>query len=144
MDYNAILEKAAAYTQKFVDAAIPVAKQAYEIGLMTLQIDAAGDFVIAIVLCIISYTLFRLLFAHKARCQAAADLANEKRGYVYRSWDDFSGFDNFGLGLCVMLSLIPAVVSLIVWLNIWLYVKLFKPELWLAKQAIDAVINAVK
>jgi hypothetical protein len=35
------------YTKQFVDALTPIAKKAYDVGLVTLQIDAAASFVYA-------------------------------------------------------------------------------------------------
>lgn len=123
MDTGEILSQVAAYTQKFVDAAIPVAKQAYEIGLLTIRIDALQVLILAFVLS----ALFSILiwkFYTKVR-------------------PNISSSDRTPLTVCAFL----VYTCVMIWpilqvLNIWLWVQLLKPELWLAKQAITAVLNA--
>lgn len=144
MDYSAILGQATAYVQKFIDAAIPVAKQAYEIGLLTLQIDALSILVPALLGLIVSGIV---LWKCKSIWRNAKKLAKENKVRDY--WGKLdpakaAGLAADGMGLAVtgLAALIVFVVSTVHLCNMWLWVKLFKPELWLAKQAIEAVLNA--
>lgn len=130
MDYSQLVSQAAAYTEKFINAAIPVAKQAYEIGLLTLQIDAVQGIVLGMVFAVLSLYLFNKskMFYKKAR-----EIGSERN-------PDFDM--SAGRVITAVFAFISLLISLTQLLDVWLWVKLFKPELWLAKQAIAAVLNA--
>jgi len=145
MDTGEILSQVAAYTQKFVDAAIPVAKQAYEIGLLTLRIDALQTIIPSLLVMIFSIVIFCKC---KKTYKNAMAIAKEKK--IMSRWEDSYDWakagciplDGGAVGIPWIFSLAGIVVPLILLCNIWLWVQLFKPELWLAKQAITAVLNA--
>lgn len=145
MDYSEILSKTGEYLTKFVDAAIPVAKQAYEIGLLTIRIDAAQTLIPPILVLIISILVFRKCL--KVYKDAKA-VAIEKR--IMSRWGDSYDWAKAGhismeggaVAIPWFFSCVGVVVSVIIMCNIWLWIQLFKPELWLAKQAINAVLSA--
>jgi heme/copper-type cytochrome/quinol oxidase subunit 2 len=124
MDYSTILGQATAYVQKFIDAAIPVAKQAYEIGLMTLQIDALSVLIPAFMLVLVLTWAFSYWY-RKIRPNIESCMDIELNWVL--------------VGSAYMIGMVWPVVQIF---NMWLWIKLFKPELWLAKQAISAVLNA--
>lgn len=87
MDTNQILTQAQAYLSKFIDAAVPVAKQAYEIGLLTIQIDALQTILGAILIAVASFVLLRFLRKSKAKSFAQAKaVAKDKFNYFQNSW----------------------------------------------------------
>ena len=153
MDTNQILTQAQVYLGKFIDAAVPVAKQAYEIGLLTIQIDALQTILGAVLIAVASFVLLRFLRNSKAKSfvqakAVAKDKFNyEKESvqieYATKNWTTYSVFDAFGWGLSHVPSLFGILLSTVMLCNIWLWVKLFKPELWLAKQAIVAATQAL-
>ena len=122
MDYNLILQKVSEFTDKFITAAMPVAKKAYEIGLLTLQIDALSVLVPALIVLLASgYVWYKVV----------KFLKNSN------AWDSYPQIV-IPMG---MVGWIPPAWSAITLLNIWIWVKLFKPELWLAHQAIETVLH---
>lgn len=125
MDYSKLMEQAAAYTQKFVDAAMPVAQKAYEIGLLTIQIDALQSIVLSIVGFIWCYVFYKLV-----KISIKKDWTSEVAIPMYV----LGGLSTVGTTIC----------SVVTFFNIWIWVALFKPELWLAKQAIEKVLEVAK
>lgn len=114
--------KALEVTKNLIDAATPVAKQAYEIGLMTLQVDALASLVPALLVFIASVVLFVYLI----------------KAVLADYYLPFEGGPHF-FGICV--SVISAGITLVWLFDIWLWVKLFKPELWLVHQAIEKLVK---
>ena len=153
MDTNQILTQAQAYLGKFIDAAVPVAKQAYEIGLLTIQIDALQTILGAVLIAVASFVLLRFLRNSKAKSfvqakAVAKDKFNyEKESvqieYATKNWTTYSELVLSNWGLSHVPSLFGILLSTVMLCNIWLWVKLFKPELWLAKQAIVAATQAL-
>lgn len=144
MDYSEILSKTGEYLTKFVDAAIPVAKQAYEIGLLTIRVDAAQTLIPTILVLVISILVFRKCL--KVYKDAKA-VAVEKKIMDYwgdPAWVKAGNIPMDGAAVCIpwVLSCLGIVISAGIMCNIWLWIQLFKPELWLAKQAINAVLSA--
>lgn len=125
MDYSKLMEQAAAYTQKFVDAAMPVAQKAYEIGLLTIQIDALQSIVLSIVGFIWCYVFYKLV-----------------KTSIRNNWAPEIAVPMYVLGGLVTIG--STASSVVTFFNIWLWVALFKPELWLAKQAIEKVLEVAK
>lgn len=143
-DYGAVLDKVAGYMGRFVDAALPIAKQAYEIGLLTLQIDAAAVIVPLILLLIGAvFVVCHVGQAIKA-AQAKAARTNEQlnlSGYYARGISNFLPADGVLHVFVFLVSACLSFVALYHLLNVWLWVKLVKPELWLAHQAIEKLIR---
>lgn len=118
------INAAMAAIQKFIEAATPVAIKAYEIGLMTLQVDAASQLIPALLVCPFMIWLTYRIYKW--------DILEKKTAH------EISGiFTCFGGASCVGLFIWQATVLL----NIWLWVKLFKPELWLVHAAIEKVMK---
>ena len=153
MDTNQILTQAQEYLNKFVDAAVPIAKQAYEIGLLTIRIDALQTILWAVCIAVPSFMLILFLRKSKAKSFAQAKaVAKDKFNYekesaqieyATKNWTDYSVFGAFEWGLSHVPALLGILLSTIMLCNIWLWIKLFKPELWLAKQAIMAATEAL-
>lgn len=144
-----ILEQAAAYTEKFVQAAIPVAKKAYEIGLLTLQIDALQTIVpCVLVLILSSVIIWKCIRTYQNAMKLAIEKKIKKTTYTYidndYDWVKAGNIPLDGAIVCIpgFCALIGMIVSFVLMCDVWLWIKLFKPELWLAKQAITAVLNA--
>jgi hypothetical protein len=119
------------YTKQFIDAAMPVAKQAYEIGLLTLRIDAIGIFVnatlSALCICLLIFFVYKV---YKWDMQ------------VHKPDDMNKGmFTLFGGAVSFILSLVLFFASAHNLFNVWLWTKLFAPELWLAHQAIEKILK---
>jgi hypothetical protein len=125
MEFKENLDLVVDYTKKFIDTVTPVAKQAYEIGLMTLQIDAAQSLILGAI-----SVAFLVFFIRKM---------NGK----YKSEDDLfddpmAPFYVVGGGILGVASIVGAFTTI---LNVWVWVKLIRPELWLAHQAIEKLLK---
>lgn len=114
------LDKAVVYTKQFIEAITPIAKQAYEMGLVTLQIDALQTILISFVL--LGAGLFGLRRVRKGWAEKSTDLRT-----VY--------------GLVGIVSSTAVVAGMLKLLNLWIWAKLFYPQLWLAHQAIEKLMR---
>lgn len=147
METEDLISKAAEYTEKFVNAAVPVAKKAYEIGLLTIQIDAIQTIIGCLLAIIVSFFLFRLVRNVKKEAVVkfkayAEKYKNDDLAMRNKDWTNFApGWDGGCLFLVTFLSLIPGVTGIIRMCDIWLWVKLSHPDLWLAWQAIEKVLE---
>lgn len=144
-----MLDKAVEYTKQFIDAAMPVAKQAYEIGLLTLRIDAIQSLVVIFAILITSITLLIVLGRQLNDAVNKARVKDKERGDSYSSpikyeettfsyYLPLDGIVHVGLLIISTIALFPSLIGLF---NIWLWVKLFSPDLWLAHIAILKIIN---
>lgn len=141
-----ILDKAVEYTKQFINAATPVVKQAYEIGLVTLQIDAIQALVYCFIGLFIAIGLLIFIIKAIKKASALALLANKDGGkrknqYCADDYSDYLAGDGVPHVLSGLISLIIGLSGLINVLNVWLWVKLFQPDLWLAHMAIQKIIN---
>lgn len=122
-----LLDKVVTYTKQFYEAALPVAKKAYEIGLLTLQIDAIASLTyaaLAMVGCgLLTYLWYRL-FKYDVSLKSNAMNKGLATGVGFLCWVFGGGF-LFLKWACDLFS-------------VWLWVKLFHPDLWLAHMAIEA------
>lgn len=153
MDTNQILTQAQEYLGKFIDAAVPVAKQAYEIGLLTIRIDALQTIMIGLVIGVVSILMLRWLHSVRIKAMSFAKQVNKERypnssetnqlDVAKREWTKYTFFDEPGYFASHLPAFVGLAISAYMLCNIWLWVKLFKPELWLAKQAIMAATEAL-
>jgi len=142
---SATLDKIVEYTKQFIDATTPIAKQAYDIGLLTLRVDAAGAIIFtAVVLAASAFGLKRFLRAVRNAAEYA-DKANKRQEGFVKRWSMLHDTANdhlpmfwFPVGI---VSSIAGALSLATLLNIWLWVKLFAPQLWLAHKAVEKLVN---
>ena len=119
-----VIELAAGYTKQIVDALTPIAKQGYEIGLLTLQIDAARDLLIGLLFIPVAYFSCKMAIKHY-----------RKSGEVL-SFDE--AFSFFSWGVAAPLTVVTFAVY---FMDVWTWVKLFNPELWLAHEAVSKILN---
>jgi hypothetical protein len=137
-----VVELAVGYTKQIVEALTPIAKQAYEIGLLTLQVDAAAILVPTIIALIVA-----ILIAKKAwqKIGAAVETSrlpeNKKSGWPENTFSHHLTADGVPHVLAVLVSAIVVCVSALQLLSVWLWVKLFSPELWLAHQAVEKLLK---
>lgn len=119
------------YTKKFIDAATPVAKQAYEIGLMTLQIDALAT----LIPCFLVFVAW-IIGTYYWQKSLRTSLKREEES----SYPDL-GSVWFAYGMPYFVTTVAALMAIANVFSVWLWVKLFKPELWLAHEAIEKLVR---
>lgn len=141
MEVKENLDLVLAYTKQFIEAATSIAKQAYEIGLLTLRIDAAHSILLNVAGVIAVILIIRLIWTDWNRAQAKAALPENARSI----WTNSAGEHMIGMGFPhVIVSIFACVIgfiSTIGLLNIWTWTKLFAPELWLAHQAVEKLLR---
>jgi hypothetical protein len=135
------LDKAVTYTKQFIDAAMPVAKQAYEIGLITLRIDAAQAIVFCLLLTVFATLGIKRVRADYTAAKARAALPENKSDVWKRDASDHMPLDGFLHSIVSIICLVTGICAAFNLLSVWLWVKLFAPELWLARQAIAKIID---
>lgn len=131
MELKENLDVVIEYTKQFIDTVTPAAKQAYEVGLLTLQIDAVGQLVAALiawfVVAMVFYVVYRI---YKWDFDPKNDV------------DPDQGYTTFLAGCG---GLLISGVSLLSWgtnlFSVWVWVKLLRPELWLAHQALEKILK---
>lgn len=139
---NEYVNAAMVMIQKLIAVATPVAKQAYEISLLTLQIDTIQDVLTLLTGVIIGAILLGTLrrYVNTSKAEAAAhNIANTS--YRQREWLYYTPLDMPGYVCIWLLCAIPSIIGLLGMLNIWLWVKLFRPELWLVHMAIEKLVK---
>lgn len=136
------LDKAVEYTKQFIEAAMPVAKKAYEIGLMTLRIDAVQSLVFAVALLTFAILVGRKIRRDWVEAKRIAKSPDERgRGYNVDKPSSHLPADGFFHLIGTLAAASSFAISMIDILNIWLWVKLFAPELWLAHRAIEKLVG---
>lgn len=158
---NEYVNQAMAMMQKVIAAATPIAAKAWEISMLTLQIDALATmvpFILLIVGSVVAVVLLRRyraqeLLKYEQACKALEERnalklelakANGMRYYDPErqpSHREYSSFDGMGLVLTWMAALTPGIIGVAALCNVWLWVKLFQPELWLAHAAIEKLVK---
>jgi hypothetical protein len=136
-----VVELAVGYTKQMVEALTPIAKQAYEIGLVTLQIDAAQVLCYSVLILGLSAATLWKIRAIWMQAQAKAALPNNKGDWYTRHPTDHmvgDGVPHFMIGGFAILASSMAIIKLV---SIWAWVKLFSPELWLAHQAVEKLLK---
>jgi hypothetical protein len=135
------LDKAVEYTKQFIEAAMPIAKRAYEIGLLTLRIDAVQVIVSATAFLALGLLVARRVRSDWIKAKALAASPENKQSYTSQHISDHlpgDGMLHFFAMVGSMFAIGGACIGLF---NIWLWVKLVSPELWLAHRAIEKVLN---
>lgn len=125
------------YTKKFIEAATPIAKQAYEIGVMTLRIDAISTVVTCVFFLLVAFFVSRKIAADWTTARAL----HEKQKSGFRDVTDYLpalGIPHFIGSLVVGATVFITALNLF---NVWLWVKLFSPELWLAHMAVQKIVG---
>lgn len=129
---NEYVNATMAMIQKLIAVATPVAKQAYEISLLTLQIDAGAALFKALLFVLFGF--FTLCFSYRAIQWDL--LKNEKEEVVPQGMVAvFLG------GSAGIVGIACICVNISTLLSIWLWVKLFRPELWLVHMAIEKLVK---
>jgi hypothetical protein len=141
---EALTSKALEATKTLIDAATPIAKQAYEIGLTVIRIDALSTLLFSIVLgASAAWGLIKIIGIFREAMRLAKEY-NDGPDRAYRSRrraDDYLTGLGVGEGFVGLVMLIVVIGASTQLLNIWLWVKLFSPELWLARQAVSKVLG---
>lgn len=120
------LDKAVEYTKQFIEAATPIAKRAYDIGLVTLRIDAAQSIVFAVAMLIAAIFIVRRVRSDWSKAEAA---------------DEYLPADGVPHVLASIFAAIGGIYGVAAILNVWLWMKLVSPELWLAHRAIEKIVG---
>lgn len=100
-------------------------QDAIDLGLATVQVTGVAalfEGLVAIIIGVAFFSAFRWCFN---RCNAK-----------YKDYEPIQYFGAFGAGVGFIIS---AGVTLSIFFNIWNYVAIVKPEIWLAKKTIDKV-----
>lgn len=129
------------YTKQFIDAAMPVAQQAYEIGLLTLRIDAAQSVVWALLGVGVALLVGRKIKADFAAAKAKANLPENKENVWRRDATDHMPADGFFHILAGIFAAVGGIIGAIGIVNVWTWVKLIAPQIWLAHQAIEKLVK---
>jgi hypothetical protein len=135
------IDIAVEYTKQFVETLTPIAKQAYEIGLLTLRIDAAQAIVFAVIFLTVELLILGRIKADFARARTLAALPENAADVWRKDATDHligDGFPHFVIGL---LSIVVACGALLSLANVWLWTKLIAPDLWLAHMAIEKILK---
>ena len=161
-----VVELAVGYTKQIVEALTPIAKQAYEIGLVTIQVDAAAEIITAFLIFaltgFVSYKFFkseRKADTEKQQwCFTQAQAEERRRGEgkppqnpeystIYltnpKDWRwrcPMDGANEFKVGIAIACAVV-CIASLVILCKVWLWVKLFSPDLWLAHQAVEKLLK---
>jgi hypothetical protein len=122
-----VVELAVGYTKQIVEALTPLAKQAYEIGLVTLQVDAAASLFYGFLGCLPAFlTIGACIWVSKTRHVPDGERIE-------------AALCTAGAGSVV--SFLAILMVGYQFLSVWLWVKLFSPELWLAHQAVEKLLK---
>lgn len=135
------LDKAVAYVHQFIEAATPIAKKAYEIGLITLRIDAAQVIAFSLIVLLAAFFVVKTVRADYVAAKATAAMP-ENRCNV---WTRDAGDHMFGHGIphiiATVFTTLGAAAAAVNLLNVWIWVKLIAPEFWLASQAVHKIVG---
>jgi hypothetical protein len=137
-----VVELAVGYTKQIVEALTPLAKQAYEIGLLTLRVDAASILIPVLVVLVVSSIVAVLILR---KIGAAVELSrlpeNSGKGWPNNTFGHYLLADGVPHVIGLIVSLSAATVMTVQVMSVWLWVKLFSPELWLAHQAVEKLLK---
>jgi hypothetical protein len=134
-----------AYTKQFIDASSPALKHAYDVGLTTLQIDAAQSVLVIFV----GFVLFGLCFWYSvstflsARKALTAKVAAGSNRNVLKDEEVWDSMPTGGVmqSLILLFGFLCGAAAFVFVLDIWMWVKLFNPQLWLVHHAIDVLLK---
>lgn len=136
-----VVDLAVGYTKQIVEALTPVAKQAYEIGLVTLQIDAAQSLLLSAA-CVAGWAFVTLWLVKDYK---AGKIVAQHPDNKYDTYRRSPSYHMPGEGcphiVAFVLTTFLGVLGSFKILSIWAWVKLFQPELWLAHMAVEKIIK---
>lgn len=141
-----VVELTAWYTKQIVEALTPIAKQAYDVGLLTLRIDALATLIpSAIIFLLCAYILYRVV-QHVKDASEYAENANAghegfKKRYTYLDDSASDHINVYFIAPASAFGILGLVAGFINIINLWLWTKLFSPELWLAHQAVEKLLK---
>lgn len=135
------LDKAVAYTKQFIEAITPIAKKAYETGLVTLQIDAAQTLFINLLFLVASILVIRKVLQDYAVAKGKAELPEYRDSYNRCDAGHHLPGDGFLHFLGALVSSLIALISALSLIDVWVWVKLFSPQLWLMHQAVEKIVR---
>ena len=114
-----IEQKAIELIEKFEALATDIAPDAIELGLMAARVAAVQDIVFSLAISLLAVSL---LWFPKKTWKLMADETIDDRV--------------FGTGLASIPAIITGAIGTFGLLNIWAWVGIFYPELWIAKQVL--------
>jgi len=131
-----VMNAVTAQVGKMVEVMTPIAKQAYETGLLVIRIDGLATLVPAVLTLLFSTYLIRKFYVSYKQYR---DMATAHNAESPSRWEkDFTHYAPVS-GMFIIfggaLSAIAAGISIITLLNVWLWVQVFIPQLWLAHEA---------
>lgn len=129
------------YTKQFIDAVTPIAKQAYEIGLLTLQIDAAQVLITAGIFFAVTAISIYVIVKHVKNAIAKTDTPENKAKNYPATADEFLPGGGVVHAVWLMLSISGFIGSMVNLLSVWTWIKLCNPSLWLAHQAVEKLLK---
>jgi hypothetical protein len=146
-----MMDKIVMMTKNFIEAATPVAKQAYEIGLLTLQIDALSVLLpMTILWCFGLYLVIKYgktgtnidtqIRTHQCKLRDDWKLSGNERYSIEKAIKILENEQKFYVLPLLGGGILVLFTSFWVF-STWLWVKLFKPELWLAHMAVEKVMG---
>lgn len=137
------IDKVVEYTKQFIEAATPIAKQAYETGLVTLRIDAAQILIFGFSAVLVAILLLRWVRSEWVKAKAKADAARpeSQRDVWKRRPSSHLAADGIPHALAMIAAGFALLIGTSFLLNIWTWAKLFAPELWLAHMAVSKLLG---
>jgi hypothetical protein len=131
-------------TQKLLDiinqlqaATMAHASDAMNIALASIQVDCAKNFLISLVSGLFLIIMLKIFFKIKARIDS--DEESEKPSYECLTWDSEEVISS--LVVIGILSFIAIIFFIATIIDIWSWVGLFNPKLYLAHEIIQKVIT---
>jgi hypothetical protein len=110
------------------DAVTEYGPEAWEVALWVVRVDAIGEIIVGLFLAL----LIVVIWCAVVRDNLKALNAGNNKKFEWRIKMVACG--GFGIAVC-------GAAFAVKMLNVWVYVAIFAPELWLAKKAISAVLG---
>lgn len=139
---TAVMNAVTTQVSKIVEVMTPIAKQAYETGLLVIRIDGLATLVPALIVFTISVLMLRNCYNTYKKYRGLAISYNVENPNRYpKDFTDFAPGQGIPTILVFILSVAGFTATSIVMLNVWLWIKVFVPQLWLAHEAILKILE---
>jgi hypothetical protein len=139
---NSVLNAVTVQVTKMVEYLTPIAKQAYEVGLLVIRIDGLATLIPMIIMFLVSIGfLYKSWTAYTKYRDLAIKFNLENTDRYPRDFTDFAPGAGIATIFIGVFSIMGLILSLTVLLQVWLWVKVFYPQLWLAHEAMLKVLS---